>query len=396
VATVDGSLRYLLFDQLLAIRERGYDVTAVSSPGRNVGFLEARGIRHAAVPMTRRLTPFADLRSLARLYRLMRRRRFTIVHAHNPKPGLLAQVAARLAGVPVVVNTVHGFYFHERMPPALRGFYVALERIAARCSDLILSQNEEDVETARREGIAPPPRIVHLGNGIDLERFDPARVGPESRRRSREELGIAPHAPVVGFVGRLVKEKGVPELLDAARVVTSRVKEVRFLVVGDADPEKPDRLTPDAARQRDPAGACVFAGFRQDMPRLYGAMDVFVLPSHREGFPRAPMEAAAMRLPCVVTDVRGCRQAVRHGGNGFLVPVGDARALAEAILALLADRGLARRLGEEGRRRAVLEFDQRRVFATVLAEYERLLQARGLGRRVPAAAERALPRAASR
>ncbi|HSD25773.1 MAG TPA: glycosyltransferase, partial [Vicinamibacteria bacterium] len=209
VTTIDGSLRYLLLDQLLALRERGYEVTGISSPGRDVTFLEARGIRHEAVAITRRLTPLADLRSLVGLYRLMRRRRFTIVHAHNPKPGLLAQVAARLAGVPVVVNTVHGFYFHERMRPTARRFYVSVERIAARCSDLILAQNEEDVETARREGIAPPPRIVRLGNGIDLERFDPARLEHESRRRTRHALGIPPDAPVVGFVGRLVAEKGV-------------------------------------------------------------------------------------------------------------------------------------------------------------------------------------------
>jgi glycosyltransferase involved in cell wall biosynthesis len=136
----------------------------------------------------------------------------------------------------------------------------------------------------------------------------------------------------------------------------------------------------------DAGNACVFAGFRQDMPELYRAMDVFVLPSHREGFPRAPMEASAMKVPCVVTDVRGCRQAVAHGGNGLLVPVGDPHALAEAILDLLADPGRARRMGEDGRRRALEEFDQRRVFAIVLAQYETLLAAKGLGGRIPSAA----------
>ncbi len=126
-------------------------------------------------------------------------------------------------------------------------------------------------------------------------------------------------------------------------------------------------------------------------------MDIFCLPSYREGFPRSAMEAAAMGRPCVVTDVRGCRQVVRHRGNGLLVPVRDPAALADAILALLADRDLARRMGDEGRRRAVLEFDQRRVIATVVAEYERLLRARGLGARVPTAAEHGpeLPLAAS-
>jgi len=385
VTTVDRSLRYLLLEQLCALRSHGYEVTGISSPGPDVPAIEERGIPHVAVPITRRLTPLRDVRSLLRLYRVMRRHRFTIVHAHTPKPGLLAQVAARLARVPVVVNTIHGFYFHDGMRPAARRFYVTLEKLAARCSDLILSQNEEDVETAVREGIARPDRIRYLGNGIDVRRFDPARHEPDARRRVRASLGIAEQAPVVGFVGRLVAEKGVPELLEAARLVRARRDDVRFLFVGATDGEKADRISPEAARGPDDGGACVFAGQRHDMPEVYLSMDVFVLPSHREGFPRAPMEASAMKVPCVVTDVRGCRQTVRHGESGLLVPKGDVAALAEAILALLADRARARRLGEEGRRRALAEFDEQRVFATVLSEYERLLDAKGLRARLPRA-----------
>lgn len=386
VTTADVSLRYLLLNQLQAIRDEGYPVTGVSSDGPDVAALTHRGIEHAAVPMSRRITPWRDLVSLARLVRLMRRRRFTIVHTHNPKPGLLAQFAARLAGVPVVVNTLHGFYFHDRMRPLVRRFFVALERLAARCSDVILSQNEEDVRTALELGIARPGQIRHLGNGIDVRRFDPARLTLETRHRTRAALGIAADAPVVGFVGRLVAEKGVPELLDAARLVRDRFPEVRFLLVGGTDAEKADRLTSAVAREKGVADACVFAGVRQDMPELYQAMDVFVLPSHREGFPRAPLEASAMRVPCVVTDVRGCRQAVAHERNGLLVPPGDVPALAQAILSLLTDPLHAYRLGEEGRRRAVQQFDERRVFARVLAEYERLLREKGLADWIPPAA----------
>jgi glycosyltransferase involved in cell wall biosynthesis len=389
VTTVAQSLRYLLLPQLCALREHGYEVAGVSAPGPDVSALEAQGIAHVDVSFTRRLTPLADARSLVVLYRLMKSRRFTIVHAHTPKPGLLAQVAARLAGVPIVVNTIHGFYFHDRMPLSARRFHVGLEKLAGRCSDLILSQNEEDLETALRLGIARPGQIRRLGNGIDLRRFDPARLSPEARRRARAALGISEGAPVVGFVGRLVAEKGVGELVEAARLVRSRHPDVRFLFVGAVDEEKADRVTPGAARDMDGGDVCVFAGQRDDMPELYLAMDVFALPSHREGFPRAPMEASAMKVPCVVTDVRGCRQTVRHGENGLLVPVSDVSALATAILALLADRGLSRRLGEGGRRRALAEFDERRVVATVLSEYERLLCVKGLRARLPlAAAER--------
>jgi glycosyltransferase involved in cell wall biosynthesis len=389
VATAAMSLRYLLRGQMEAIQERGYAVTGVSSPGADAEVLAEHGLAYAAVPMTRRLTPWQDLVSLARLYRAMRRHRFAIVHTHTPKPGLLGQLAARAAGVPVVVNTLHGFYFHDRMPPLARRFYVAMEKVAARCSDLILSQNEEDVEAALRLGIARPGQIRLLGNGIDVRRFDPSAVDRRTRAATRAALGIRADAPVVGFVGRLVAEKGVPELLDAMRLVVRVVPGVRLLLVGGADREKADHLDASAAAARGIEDVCVFAGVRHDMPELYAAMDVFALPSHREGFPRAPMEASAMKVPCVVTDVRGCRQAVSHGRNGLLVPPGDAAALADALLALLRDPIRARRLGEDGRRRAVAEFDERRVFARVLEEYERLLRSRGLGALVPepAAAE---------
>jgi glycosyltransferase involved in cell wall biosynthesis len=383
VTTADVSLRYLLQNQLDAIRERGYEVTGVSSSGPDVAAIEAGGIRHEAVPMTRRITPLADAWSLVRLYQLMRRRRFTIVHTHNPKPGLLAQLAARMAGIPIVVNTLHGFYFHERTPPLARRFYVAIEKIAARCSDVILSQNPEDVGTAISEGIARVDRIHLLGNGIDVGRFDPAQVGPTCRRAVRASLGITEEAPVVGFVGRLVAEKGVCELLQAARAVLDRAPSARFLLVGGTDSDKADHLTAEAARDLGLHHACVFAGLRQDMPEMYGVMDVFVLPSHREGFPRAPMEASAMKVPCVVTDVRGCRQVVTHGRNGIVVPLGDVPALAQAILAVLTNPWLARRLGDEGRRRALDEFDERSVFRSVLAEYARLLEEKGLGARIP-------------
>jgi glycosyltransferase involved in cell wall biosynthesis len=386
VATAAMSLRYLLRGQMEAIRERGYAVTGVSAPGADAEVLASHGIAHAPVPMTRRLTPFQDLVSLARLYRAMRRHRFAIVHTHTPKPGLLGQLAARAAGVPVVVNTLHGFYFHDRMPPLARRFYIALEKVAARCSDLILSQNEEDVETALRLGIARPGQIRLLGNGIDVRRFDPAAVDRRARASTRAALGIDADAPVVGFVGRLVAEKGLPELLDAMRLVVRAVPRVRLLLVGGTDHEKADHLGPAAAAARGIEDVCVFAGVRQDMPELYAAMDVFALPSHREGFPRAPMEASAMRVPCVVTDVRGCRQAVAHGRNGLLVPAGDAAALADALVALLRDPIRARRLGEDGRRRALAEFDERRVFARVLDEYERLLAGRGLAALVPSPA----------
>jgi glycosyltransferase involved in cell wall biosynthesis len=377
ITTIAAGLRYLLFNQLCSLQEAGYEVVGISSPGEDVAALEAAGVRHIAVPMSRNLSPAADLVSLWRLVRVLRRERFVIAHTHNPKPGLLGQLAARLAGVPVVVNTLHGYYFHEHTPWLRRQLWVGLEKIAACCSDVILSQSKEDVGTAVRERICPASAIKYLGNGVDLRRFRPS--GPEAAAAKRRALGLPVAAPVVGFVGRLVAEKGLPELLQAARLILRRLPEARFLIVGPTDHCKRDAVTPALADAHGVADACYFTGLREDLPELYALMDVFVLPSHREGFPRVLLEAAAMGVPAVVTDVRGCREAVEHGRNGLHVPLRDVSALADAILRLLLDRGLAGRLGEQAREIAAERFDERRVFATVRAEYERLLAEKGLG-----------------
>lgn len=381
ITTIDLSLRYLLLNQLLSLREAGYNVTGISSPGPYAAELDSAGIRHIPVRMTRTFSPFADLVSLLQLVYVIRRERFDIVHTHNPKPGLIGQIAARLARVPIVVNTLHGFYFHDGMAPFWRRFYVATERIAALCSDVILSQNPEDIETAVEEGIAQRDKVKRLGNGIDLSRFDPGKVDPDVVRMKRQELGIASAQPVVGFVGRLVAEKGLHDLLDTARIVLARMPDVRFVLVGPSDDEKADALTPAVAEEYGVAHACIFTGMRNDMPELYALMDVFVLPSHREGFPRSPMEASAMGVSCVVTDIRGCRETVEHGRTGWLVPVAKPRQLAEAITVLLANPELARFMGAAARSKALRQFDERMVFDRVKSEYGRLL-AEKLGKKM--------------
>jgi glycosyltransferase involved in cell wall biosynthesis len=378
VCTIDMSLRYLLANQLRYLQERGYDVVGVSNPGPDVPWLQAHGLRHVPVRMTRTFSPAADAAALLDLARVFRRERIAIVHTHNPKPGLLGQIAARMAGVPVVVNTLHGFYFHDHMRPLSRRFYVLMEQLAAAQSDHILSQNPEDIRTAIDEHIAPAERLELLGNGIDLTRFAPDAVDDDVVRATRRACGFADDDIVVGFVGRLVEEKGVLELFEAIARVRRRHARVRLLVVGPVDTEKPDALQPSRAADYGVDDVTFFAGLRQDMPALYAAMDVFVLPSWREGFPRSPMEAAAMARPVVATDIRGCREVVVDGDTGLLVPVRNAAALADGIEKLVDDAALRRDMGFAGRRLAERKFDERHVFEKVAATYERLLRERGL------------------
>lgn len=383
ITTIDQSLDYLLLHQLESFRATGYEVVGIAAltSGPHAAKVAAAGVRFLPVHMTRNFTPLTDLVSLWRLWRIIRRERFAIVHTHNPKPGLLGQLAAQLAGVPVVVNTIHGFYFHDHMRPIARRFYILMEWIAARCSDAILSQNREDMATAIRERICRADQIAYLGNGIDVTIFDPDHPTAADLQRRRAELGIPEGAPVVGFVGRLAaRRKGFLDFLAAAARVAEQIPEVRFLIVGEADHGKPDAVEPEVAAEYGIADRCLFLGRQpnEELPILYRLMDLLVLPSLFEGIPRVVMEAAAMGTPAVVSDVKGNREAVEQDRSGLLVPLGDVPALTRAILAILTDPTLAARLGSRSRKLAREQFDERRVFAQVQEVYADLLKRRGL------------------
>ena len=385
VTSVSLSLRYLLLKQIQSIQAEGYEVVGISTPGTDVSAIEAEGVAHIPVTISRNVSPIQDLKSVWQLYRVMRREQFTIVHTHTPKAGLLAQLAARLAGVPVVVNTLHGLYLHEHMRPMERRFYIALEKLAALCSDIILSQNREDMQTAIKEGICKPERIRHLGNGIDLAQFDPARFTGRMLQKQRSELGIPDGAKVVGFVGRLTRRKGFLDFLAAARQIVERDPDVRFLIVGDSDTEKPDSVDRAVATNYGLDGHCIFLGMQPNdrLPLLYRLMDVLALPSESEGLPRVIMESAAMGVPAVASHVKGNREAIVDGRSGLLVPLRDVPALTNAILSLLNDPGRARQMGLEGRTIAQERFDEQLVFVKVIEVYRRLINGKGLSSALP-------------
>jgi glycosyltransferase involved in cell wall biosynthesis len=377
LTTADISLELLLGPQLSAFRAAGYEVVGVSAPGPFVPAVEARGVRH--VPLanaTRAMAPHRDVLAVEELRRLFRRLRPDIVHTHNPKPGLYGRLAARAARVPVVVNTVHGLYALPGDPLAKRAVVYGLERIAAACSDAELVQNPEDVPVLRDRLRIPAERITLLGNGVDLGRFHPDPAPPGVRTRIRGELGLRDDDVVVLAVGRLVLEKGYAELFEAWDEVRRAHPRAVLVVAGPSDDDTADAV-PAAVRDAAAAGGVRFLGMRSDVEDLYRAADLYVLASHREGYPRSAMEAAACGLPVVATDIRGCRQVVEDGVTGTLVPVRSAPALSRALAGLVADGERRRAFGAAAEARARSEFDQQRVIDTTLRTYRRLLAARG-------------------
>jgi glycosyltransferase involved in cell wall biosynthesis len=370
------SLAWLLGPQLRAFGQAGYEVIGVSAPGPFVADLDDLGVAHVAWRhATRSMSPGRDGLAGVELYRILRHLAPDIVHTHNPKPGWWGRPAARLARVPVVVNTVHGLYAAPDDPWPKRGLVYGLERSAAACADAELVQNEEDLDQLARLGV-PARRLHLLGNGIDLDRFDPG-VDDHApwRAAARRLFGAGPDEVVIGVVGRMVEEKGIAEVLAAAQACRGHGVALRWVLIGPAEPAKSDGL--DLADLAERSGSdVVVLGQRDDLEQLYPGMDLFVLASHREGFPRAAMEAAAMGLPVVATDIRGGRQVVDDGVSGRLVPPRDAGRLAEVVAELAADEATRTEMGRAGRDKARRQFDQRHCIQVTL-DVCRELSARG-------------------
>jgi glycosyltransferase involved in cell wall biosynthesis len=362
LTTVDMSLALLLGTELRVDVDAGHEVVGISAPGPWVDDVEALGVRFVPVPSFHRSWDLrADLRATRELWRALRDVRPDVLHTHTPKAGVLGRVLGRLARIPVVVNTCHGLWATRDDPRARRMAVLAVEGFAARWSHGELYQNDED-----RQDLAwavPARRARTVGNGIDLERFGP---DPDARRRLRAEWGVGDDTVLVGGVGRRVAEKGLAELEEAAADLPAGAEVVW---IGPDDADKADRFA--GAR-----GTIRFLGPRTDMAAVYAALDVFVLPSHREGFSRSAMEAAATGLPLVLTDIRGCREIGEHDVHASFVPVGDTAALRSALAELIDDPARRERLGSAARARALHEFDQRRIARISLETYDEVLARR--------------------
>ncbi|HZP35437.1 MAG TPA: glycosyltransferase family 4 protein [Methylomirabilota bacterium] len=379
VTTVPMTLHFVA-GHVVEARSRGFEVHVLSSPGAALdAFARDRQVEAHAVPMARRIAPLADLAALARVVRVLRRVRPTIVDAHTPKGGLLAMVAAALCRVPVRVYHQHGLPLMTATG-LKRRLLAATERAACRLAHQVfcVSSSLRDVLVA--EGLCPPGKIEVLEHGsidgVEAERtFNPAAVSAETAAEVRARYRIPLDAPVIGFVGRVVRDKGVVELAQAWRRLREEYPSLHLLMAGPLEREDPIPAEVERGLREDPR--VHLAGMVHDMPAVYRVLDLLVLPTYREGFPYAPLEAAAMGLPVVATRIPGCVDAVREGETGLLVPVRDAPALTAAVRRYLDDADLRRQHGESGRRRVRRDFDPARVRGALFQAYLRLLDRRG-------------------
>jgi glycosyltransferase involved in cell wall biosynthesis len=356
--------------RLRSLRKAGFRVVLLSSPGELLDRTAAlEGVERAAIPMRRSITPFADLIALLRLWRLLGKYSPQLVEFSTPKAGLLGTLAAWLRGVPCRVYMLRGLKV-ERSAGFKRRVLLAAERLAAACAHVVLCNSESLRAEALALRIAPAAKLHLLGEGssnvVDILRFSPGRSNV------REELGISAKCLVVGFVGRLTRDKGLPELVQAFSAIQRAEPAARLLLIGWFDAAE-DALNEDLCESVRNHPGIICTGFVNDTASYYRAMDVLVLPTWREGFPNVVLEAAATGLPVVTTECTGARDSVVPEVTGLLIPPGYPDAIAEAVLMLIRDPQRRQRMGHAARAWVLEHYVEDRVLGLTADYYRNLL-----------------------
>lgn len=375
LTTVGLSVKSFYRGQLAALRDAGFEVTVVCAEEARLREALPDGVRFVPVGFSRVISPLADAAALWRLVRLFRRERFDMVQYSTPKASLLGAIAAWAARVPVRIYILWGLYYVGQ-----QGFKYTLfkgfERLICRLSHRILPIAREMVDFALAEGLGRREQYEVMLNGsacgVDVEVFDPATWAPQ-RNVIRNQHHLPEQAVVIGTVARLTGDKGINELVQAFERLSAEVAGVYLLLVGTQ--EEKDRLSSESEYIIRNNPRVRLAGWQDNPLPYYAAMDVFVLPTYREGFGEVNLEAQAMGLPVVSTDVIGPRESVEDGVTGFLVPAKSVEGVYEAMRKLAADKELRRQMGQKGRERVLAKFDRRAMIAAVVEHRLSLLKA---------------------
>lgn len=365
-ATVSQTIRAFYRGQLDYLVAQGYEITVVTAPDPTLERDLPRGVRTHFVDFSREITPWRDLKTLLHLITFFRQERFDMVQYSTPKSTLLCALAGWVADIPCRLYCMWGIYY-SALSGVKRRIFKFVEKLVCALSTHISPDGRDNRAFAIEEGLFPETKSSIVGegsaNGIDLERFDPDACRQRGKT-IRRDLGIGDRAVVIGSVTRMVKDKGIVELVLAYVKLAAEISptlETHLLLVGPREDHR-SPLPPDIWKLIETSKGIHWVGPQTDVPAYYSAMDIFVLPSYREGFGIVNLEAAAMRLPAISTDVNGPRESILPGVTGLLIPVKETDPLCEAMKRLALDPALRSKMGVAGRNRVVEFFDTKKMW----------------------------------
>lgn len=381
ITTVPISLSGLLEGQMKYMTSNGFEVLGVSSSGKALDDVARNeGVRVQAVEMTRTISPLKDLKALWRLYRLFRKEKPDIVHSHTPKAGTLGMIAAWMARVPLRLHTVAGLPLLETSG-VKRLVLDIVEKITYACATKVYPNSIAMQDIVLRNRYTSARKLMVIGNGssngIDTSEFDPKLVSHEAKLALRKELKIKEDDFVFLFVGRVVTDKGVNELVDAFSNLNPSGTNSHLVIVGGYEREL-DHLLPEAEKMIDSQLNIHAVGTKKTVIDYFAMADLLTFPSYREGFPNVVMQAAAMQLNAIVTDINGCNEIITDGENGWIIPSKNSVLLRERMEWCLKNPEESRRMGLKSRPLMQEKFERKFVWEELLKEYRNLLKGKGL------------------
>jgi len=376
ITTVPVSMMVLLKGQLKFMKQNGFDVTMISNEGPEVEQLKVQeNCPHIAITLTRKITPFTDLISLIKLTLLLRKIKPDIVHTHTPKAGLIGMWAAKLAGVSIRLHTIAGLPWVESRG-MIRRLLIAVEKLTAFAATNVFPNSFVQRDFLLQNEIAKNKmKVIGNGssNGIDTDYFSTNLDIENQAKAIRIRERIHEEACVWIFVGRIVRDKGITELIDAFLEIQIQFPEDRLLLLGDQEPHL-DPLDEKYVQLLTSHHAIISCGFQKDIRPYLAASQVLVFPSYREGFPNVPMQAGAMGCALILSDINGCNEIVNHGKDGWLVSVKNVSALTAAMMEARNNPIKTRLFAETIKEKIVTGYAQSYLWNCMLQEYQQLLK----------------------
>lgn len=376
ITTIPISLEKLLENQLYFMKQF-YAVTAISADKPNlerVGQLQDVLTYH--VEMTRKITLWQDLKAVWQLFRFFKKEKPFIVHTHTPKAGTVGMIAAKLAGVPHRLHTVAGLPLLEATGNK-RKLLNFVEKITYACATKVYPNSNGLRRIIIREQFCEQEKLKVIGNGssngINTSYFDPELFSINEKQKLKTNLGITPEDFVFIFVGRLVGDKGINELIQAFQKITAEANPVKLLLVGTFESDL-DPLSSETLNEIIVNNCIISVGFQKDVRPYIAISGCLVFPSYREGFPNVVMQAGAMGLPSIVTNINGCNEIVIDGENGIIISVKNSNAIYEAMNKMVVENHFRKKLQQNARQMIVSRYEQQVVWESILAEYKKLDQ----------------------